>query len=884
MASPVIKSTTNWADESADLSPDWSPTAAPDIPGDDHFSLEGPAGDAAAPHHQEEEHLPTGMGAPQSFCVYVGGLPYSASEDELGFFFLDRNITPVGVRIIMDRETGKSKGFGYLDFETKEDYEAALQMSGANFGGRTIRVSAEEHRREPRRRSREPRGPRRDDREFRRGGRDSFRESDRSFRESFERSSTTEEAEHHERKKLQLKPRTKPLEEMHEDAAGRQRSSIFGNAKPRDETEYQRRRAEREEHVGTKAPAPAPAASNAEDRKDTAEPKHRSGGSTRATPSEASSASPHRAGKGAKGGKGDRHSSGDAKSGSWRGKARDAAPAKKSPEVAQREPKVRTVDTGPKKVKGALTNAFAGLSDSESDTRLFCISCYTTTFPPLEYYPPKPCVWQSDIIQQLLGGGFSLLLLLPSVAVFKDRTVSRVTTYNVQLLLADLLILLHHVEAMMSTIELGDSTVVAAYAVCPVSELIGTSKVAATTTIAGRSSAVALVVVRPAVIIAFIVSSSLAIVALEFIRTSWSTKQGGFWDSLVGNAPSVGVSSGRLQILGDTISANNAMVTRIAIQVDPSRQRGGDLRVGTFAVKPAEVSPPLYLPPGQHVGIWATGHRSVLGIPYEKTLGIMDDENGREGHWSSIPGQEVLPGREISLKRHFKRKGCWRAYLQAVQGVPQQQPSRPRRNLEKKRSYDQYMSSGKRVDSCEPPPVPIVEKLKCADDVERERLSVENKWCPKMMSSVPSSIVEVSMPALKWSQPLRLLLTIPPLLAFPWLGWRLLSVPPEPVLLIDGIVSNQLGLDRRPSWSASLSRLFWSGIVPTGTGGATARVSLPLLVRDGSRWALWTAHGTFTRHGGSDLSWRIQSLFLWDRTYYNRSPSRGDSSTADLIA
>ncbi|KAF4744304.1 hypothetical protein FOZ62_001781, partial [Perkinsus olseni] len=98
------------------------------------------------------------------------------------------------------------------------------------------------------------------------------------------------------------------------------------------------------------------------------------------------------------------------------------------------------------------------------------------------------------------------------------------------------------------------------------------------------------------------------------------------------------------------------------------------------------------------------------------------------------------------------------------------------------------------------------------------------------------------MPALKWSQPLRLLLTIPPLLAFPWLGWRLLCVPPEPVLLIDGIVSNQLGLDRRPSWSASLSRLFWSGIVPTGTGGATARVSLPLLVRDGSRWALWTAH------------------------------------------
>ncbi|EEQ99479.1 eukaryotic translation initiation factor 4B/4H, putative [Perkinsus marinus ATCC 50983] len=370
MALPVIKSTTNWADESADLSPDWSPTAAPEIPGDDHFSLEESA--AVSQQEREEEHLPTGMGAPQSFCVYVGGLPYSASEDELGFFFLDRNITPVGVRIIMDRETKKSKGFGYLDFATVEDYEAALQMSGANFGGRTIRVSAEEHRREPRRRSREPRGgPRRDDfefrrddrrefgrddREFHRGGRDSHREHNR---EVFERT-PEEAAEHHERKKLQLKPRTKPLEEMHEDAAGQQRSSIFGNAKPRDEAEYQRRKAEREERLGV--------STTSKDGKDTAEAKHHSGGSTKAAPSEASSALPHMVvGKGNKGGKG-RHISSDTKSANWRGKGKDVAPIKRSPEVAPKEPVVRTVDTGPTKVKGALVNAFAGLSDSESES------------------------------------------------------------------------------------------------------------------------------------------------------------------------------------------------------------------------------------------------------------------------------------------------------------------------------------------------------------------------------------------------------------------------------------------------------------------------------------------------------------------------------------
>ncbi|EER10775.1 eukaryotic translation initiation factor 4b/4h, putative [Perkinsus marinus ATCC 50983] len=354
MASPVMKSATNWADESADLSPDWSPAAAPEIPGDEHFSLEG-----SADAHQDgvsEEHLPTGMGTPQTFSVYVGGLPYSASEDELGFFFLDRNITPVGVRIIMDRETKKSKGFGYLDFATVEDYEAALGMNGSNFGGRTIKVSAEEHRREPRRRSREPRGPRRDDRELRRGGRDRYRETHN--REGFERPSAAEEAEHHERKKLQLLPRSKPIEEIHEDAAGRQRTSIFGDAKPRDEAEYQRRRAERERRLGIKT-----STTDEEDR------KHRSGASTRATPSEASSTSPHRGGKGTKGGKGSRYASGETKSGNWRGKGKDVGPAKKSPEVAApREAVVRTVDTGPKKVKGALANAFAGLSDSESES------------------------------------------------------------------------------------------------------------------------------------------------------------------------------------------------------------------------------------------------------------------------------------------------------------------------------------------------------------------------------------------------------------------------------------------------------------------------------------------------------------------------------------
>ncbi|KAF4677769.1 hypothetical protein FOL47_010362 [Perkinsus chesapeaki] len=798
MASPVMKSTTNWADESADLSPDWSPSAAPAIPGDDHFTLEA----SAVESHQapQEEHLPTGMGAPQTFCVYVGGLPYSATEDELGFFFLDNNVTPIGVRIINDRETGKSKGFGYLDFETEADYEAALSMSGATFGGRTIRVSAEEHRREPRRRSREPRGPRREDREYRRGGgRDSYRESDRSFREGLERSSTAEEPEHHERKKLELKPRSRPMAELHEDAAGRQRASIFGNAKPRDEAEYQRRRAEREERFGNTS-------SNNGEAKQAETKQQRSVGSTRAAPSEASSASPRKGGlsKG-KGGKG-RQPSGDSKS-NWRGKGgRTASP--KAPEVAHKEPRVRTVDTGPKKVKGALANAFAGLSDSESE---------------------------SDS---------------------EDESGMAVQT----------------VEECMNYSQ---------------DHFIGPGTFP-----------------RP-----------------PSGGSSWSSKQNGFWDTLVGNAPTVGVSSGRLQILGGSISANNAIVTRIDIQIDPSRQRGGggDLRVGTFTVKPAEgifesetchlssprpsrlvgfnpsgsvvqtctVSPPLYLPPGHHVGIWLTDKQGVLAIPYQKTLGIMDDEDAQQGHWSSVSSQDVVPGRAINVKRHFKRKGCWRAYLQSVQNVQREGNGATRRSSqEKKRSYDEYMNNGKRRETIVKNHVestataaPILEELQCQDDVERERRSVEVKWGPRMAPEVRCMMSGKS----RWPSG-RHILALPPLLAFPWLAWRLLSGPPEAVSIIDRAVSLQLGPDRRPPWTAYLSRLFWSGTVPTGMGGAIARINIPLVVKEEGRWALWMANGTLVRQGGSDLSWNIQSLFLWDRTYYNRSPSRGDASTADLIA
>jgi RNA recognition motif-containing protein len=73
--------------------------------------------------------------------LYVGSLPYSISEDELRDLF-----TPYGsvasVRIITDKFTGQSKGFGFVEMENPEDAQKAVQaVNGMQVGGRTLIVN-----------------------------------------------------------------------------------------------------------------------------------------------------------------------------------------------------------------------------------------------------------------------------------------------------------------------------------------------------------------------------------------------------------------------------------------------------------------------------------------------------------------------------------------------------------------------------------------------------------------------------------------------------------------------------------------------------------------------------------------------------------------------
>lgn len=72
--------------------------------------------------------------------VYVGNLPYSISEDELRVHFMQYGEIN-NIKIIIDFNTGRSKGFGFVTFSSEESSENALSANGKDLGGRKLKVN-----------------------------------------------------------------------------------------------------------------------------------------------------------------------------------------------------------------------------------------------------------------------------------------------------------------------------------------------------------------------------------------------------------------------------------------------------------------------------------------------------------------------------------------------------------------------------------------------------------------------------------------------------------------------------------------------------------------------------------------------------------------------
>lgn len=73
--------------------------------------------------------------------LYVGGLPYSTGDQELKEAFEQAGAVSSAV-IIMDKMTGRSKGFGFVEMTSDEEAQAAIDLwNGKDFGGRKLTVN-----------------------------------------------------------------------------------------------------------------------------------------------------------------------------------------------------------------------------------------------------------------------------------------------------------------------------------------------------------------------------------------------------------------------------------------------------------------------------------------------------------------------------------------------------------------------------------------------------------------------------------------------------------------------------------------------------------------------------------------------------------------------
>ena len=73
--------------------------------------------------------------------LYIGNLPYTITESELRELF-ERHGTVSSVNVITDRETGRARGFAFVEFEDANGAQAAMQaLDGTQVGGRTLRVN-----------------------------------------------------------------------------------------------------------------------------------------------------------------------------------------------------------------------------------------------------------------------------------------------------------------------------------------------------------------------------------------------------------------------------------------------------------------------------------------------------------------------------------------------------------------------------------------------------------------------------------------------------------------------------------------------------------------------------------------------------------------------
>ena len=86
--------------------------------------------------------------------LYVGNLPFSENDESIQALFSDSG-TVTSASVICDRETGRSKGFGFVEMSTDEEAAAAIAaLDGKEINGRALKVNVAKPKEDRPRRSR----------------------------------------------------------------------------------------------------------------------------------------------------------------------------------------------------------------------------------------------------------------------------------------------------------------------------------------------------------------------------------------------------------------------------------------------------------------------------------------------------------------------------------------------------------------------------------------------------------------------------------------------------------------------------------------------------------------------------------------------------------
>jgi RNA recognition motif-containing protein len=79
--------------------------------------------------------------------LYVGNLPFNAEDSQIRDLFSEGGRSVTEVKLVTDRETGRPRGFGFVEMGSREDADGAVRdLNGREFGGRALTVNEAKER------------------------------------------------------------------------------------------------------------------------------------------------------------------------------------------------------------------------------------------------------------------------------------------------------------------------------------------------------------------------------------------------------------------------------------------------------------------------------------------------------------------------------------------------------------------------------------------------------------------------------------------------------------------------------------------------------------------------------------------------------------------